>query len=124
MTNFEKSIRIHALWIVPLLFFGSFYAILKFRPFEDKRAKNFQIFYKTSLNGRLGYISSSGSLTFIKLVGDSVKYEFLPRTEFEKDNIWFNYVARLNDSISKPADSDTLYLLKKEKTYYFTFKKY
>jgi len=81
----------------------------------------FTKFYYADLNGKLTSLVAYRSID-IKVGTSKEKYRFNPRTDDRlNDGKHFHLFAEVGDSVRKPAQSDTLYLLKNGQTYRYLF---
>lgn len=96
--------------------FGSYYT-------DKIAATSFNNFYNTNLTGKLSFISIKYKGVAIRVEKNPEQYVFYPFTD---DNLnegkHFHLFAELGDYVNKPANSDTLFLIKNSKTYKYTFK--
>jgi|GEM_PF-1311085 len=84
--------------------------------------QRFNDFYNSNIIGKLRYIKELKGSEIISVFGDEKEYEItLYPSEFNSDKI-FRYFAKKGDSITKPSNSDTLFLYKNDKVYKYTFK--
>ena len=87
-----------------------------------KKAKRlYKQFYTSSIHGIIQDVTASAGTTYFSINGK--RYGFWPRRILTNKDYRFSIFAKYGDSVSKPAHSDTLRLIKKDKEYLFTFKK-
>jgi hypothetical protein len=86
---------------------------------DDKR--KFQAFYNANMNGKLINLSKHKGATDFEISNNEQQFSFVP---IDAGNKNFPEFALPGDNIYKPAQSDTLKLMHKGKTYLFTFKKF
>jgi hypothetical protein len=82
-----------------------------------------KMFYKSNLEGLIEVISIENHGTSLKLRNDKYEYIFYPMTDDRlNDGHIFMDFARPGDSVRKPPFSDTLFLIKKGKTFKYEFR--
>jgi hypothetical protein len=82
----------------------------------------YEQFYNCTISGKIQAVRPSVGTTYI--IVDDVKYGFYPKDISKNGSKIFYRFAEYGDSIYKPAQFDTLKLIKKDKEYLFTFKKF
>ncbi|ELR68107.1 hypothetical protein C900_00945 [Fulvivirga imtechensis AK7] len=87
----------------------------------ERAESQYEKFNQASLEGRISFLEASVGLVYIKIEEDSEKYAFMP-LEIAPNQLGFYSIADLGDSIVKRPYSDTLKLIKNDKSYYYTFK--
>lgn len=108
-------------WILILTCVTIFYFI----PTQNKKVKaEFDLFYLSRLSGKIIKIKEYSRGSNFALNNSQVEYSFYPYIDkqFNNDEI-FQYIAKPGDSIFKEANSDTLFLIKGNKIYSYTFRK-
>jgi hypothetical protein len=90
---------------------------------KEKGKKNFEIFYKAKVDGKIETIQLSVGVVYVKL-STSEMYSFIPITAPLNSGTPFYTVAKKGDLLLKMANSDTLRLSNHEKTYLYTFEKF
>lgn len=108
-------------WILILLCVTIFYFI----PSQNKKVKaEFDLFYFSRLSGKIIKNEEYSRGANFTLNNSQVEYSFYPYVDKQLNNAEiFQYLAKPGDSIFKESNSDTLLLIKKNKTYAYTFKK-
>lgn len=111
------------LMIVLIILIGSIFVIGTI--YQNKKVlKDFDLFYSSFLNGRITKVDKYSRGAIFKLNNSSTKYTFYPDTDKNlNEGEIFQYLAQPGDSIYKQPFSDTLILIKDDKTYLYTFKK-
>lgn len=89
---------------------------------RKKGKMQYKQFYTSSIHGIIQDVTASAGTTYFSINGK--RYGFWPRRILTNKDYRFSIFAKHGDSISKPAYSDTLKLIKKNKKYLFTFKKF
>jgi len=89
---------------------------------RSKGRKLYKQFYQSEIRGTLENTSGSTGTTYF-LIGN-IEYGFYPKTNTLNEFKIFSRNAKAGDSIIKPAYTDTLMLIKKNKVYLYTFKKF
>lgn len=109
------------IWLLILLSVTIFYFI----PSQDKKVKQeFDLFYSTRLSGKIVRTEEYSRGANFVLDNNPVEFTFYPYTDKHLNNgKIFQYIAEIGDSIYKPAYSDTLILIKNDRSYSYTFKK-
>lgn len=90
---------------------------------DRKGKESFQKFNQSTITGEVKKIDSGGGQVFFTIEGDSIEYNFSPRTSEHNYDTIFEYTAEKGDSVFKASYSDTLYFFKGGKTYKYTFQK-
>ena len=109
---FTKLILLMVLYIIINMIFSKNGAIDDFRQFNSH-----------NINGELEDVSIAHHGVKFKLKKDTMEYFFHPYINLKEDKI-FNRFAEKGDVILKPAYSDTLKLIKKQKVYLYSFLKF
>lgn len=92
---------------------------------DDKVKKEFELFYSSSIFGRVVKVDRYSRESNFVVSNDSIVYRFYPHSDKNlNDSLIFRYLAKPGDSISKPAFSDTLLLFKGNKVYSYTFRRF
>lgn len=90
---------------------------------KGKAKEHFVQFNSANLNGKLENIRIAYKGVLFKLKEDKMEYIFYPNTDLTENKI-FDHVAEKGDFVIKPAYSDTLKLVKKDKVLFYTFQKF
>lgn len=90
---------------------------------RDRGKQFYSTFNSSDLRGEIEKIYIAYKGVALKLNDDSTTYIFYPVTSQLNDNNIFDNVAEKGDKIIKPAYSDTLKLVKRDKIYLYTFQK-
>lgn len=85
--------------------------------------KDFNDFNKNLINGTINFVGIRHHGSAFSINSGNRVYIFYPYINSSLNSIHtFESFASIGDSVFKPAYSDTLYLIKSEKTYKYTFK--
>lgn len=86
--------------------------------------KEYDQFFSSNLNGIVERVGIKHHGSFFTLQDNSKEYVFYPHTDKQLNNstVFENFAER-GDSILKPSQSDTLFLVKQGKVYKYTFEK-
>jgi len=105
--------------IVSLYLFGHFSQV-----YTNNLAKtDFKNFNSSSIKGRLVEKGITHHTVSFRVDNDSKNYVFYPKINSSNKSADFEYFSELGDSIIKPAFSDTLFLIKGNKLYRYSFNK-
>ncbi len=88
----------------------------------DKGKQHFTQFNTANINGELASIKIAYKGVQFQLKNEKAKYVFYPNADLLENKL-FDDVAEKGDIVIKPAFSDTLKLVKKDKTFLYTFDK-
>ncbi|MGN7787353.1 hypothetical protein ACTJIJ_22655 [Niabella sp. 22666] len=99
--------------------------VFYFIPYQDEKVKReFDLFYSSQLSGKIIKIEEYSRGSNFILENNPNEYAFYPYTDKRlNNNQIFQYIAKPGDSVFKSAYSDTLFLIKGNKTYSYTFRK-
>lgn len=105
------------------IFVGSFFVlyfvvsvIIGNRQYATDRDK----FYPTTISGKIEYVQAGKSGVFAKIYTMDTTFFFITDFLYEKGTAHdFTRIAKINDSIYKPAYSDTIKLITKGREYLF-----
>lgn len=113
--------KLFIIWMIILVGVTIFVGI----PYQNKKGKKeFELFYSSPLSGKISTIQKNSRASNFTLDNNPNKFAFYPYTDKQlNNNEIFQYIAEPGDSIFKPAYSDTLLLIKGNKTYVYTFRK-
>lgn len=91
---------------------------------EKKMKIQFDVFNSSNLSGKISYLLSSHGAIRFRMNGADEIYMFVPIVKSFNGYAQFDRIAETEDSLYKPAFSDTLILTKvvTKKLYKFTFK--
>ncbi|NJM14817.1 MAG: hypothetical protein HC896_05060 [Bacteroidales bacterium] len=73
----------------------------------------------TEISGRIEYIDSDRGAVFLRLKGDTIEYAFRSSYNYEYKPYSIESFLQINDSISKPYNSDTIYIYRDKFEFYF-----
>ncbi|PZR02960.1 MAG: hypothetical protein DI539_27105 [Flavobacterium psychrophilum] len=93
--------------------------------YQDKKVKKeFTAFNSSMLSGKIKRINEYSRSANFTLDNNPQEFRFFsyPNKKLNNNEI-FQHLAIQGDRVYKAAFSDTLLLIKKERTYYFTFQK-
>lgn len=90
---------------------------------NQRLKKHFDFFDSTELSGLISRIEYRGKMQVISLKNSVTKYYFHPYVvSTNGKSVFFDDLVQPNDSVYKPAFSDTLFVIKsKNEIYKFTF---
>jgi hypothetical protein len=108
------------IFLIILLFLANYFARTYTANLFNKDFKNFN---STGINGHLIEKSITHHTISFKVNNNAKEFVFFPKIKGSKESSDFEYFAELGDSIIKPAFSDTLFLVKGQKLYRYTFNK-
>lgn len=112
------------LFIISMFLLGCFVIFFSTSLQNKKGKREYNLFYSTTMAGKIIKIKVYSRGSDFILENNSNKFSFYPYTDKDlNDNEIFQYLATPGDSIYKPAYSDTLFLIKRDKTYSYTFQK-
>ena len=117
----KRTLIFFSIAIVIAFCYLKFFAI----PYTDLQWKtNHKTFNEANIAGRIENIGIKNHGTSFKVQNALIEYVFYPYTNKQlNDSKVFGDLAEKGDSIIKPAFSDILVLIKKNKAYEYNFKK-
>ncbi len=112
------------LFIVSMFLLACFAIFYSTRWQHNKGRREYNLFYSSQLSGKVVKIEEYSRASNLMLENNPNEFCFYPYTDKHlNNNEIFQYIAKPNDSIYKPAYSDTLFLFKGNKKYAYTFQK-
>lgn len=88
---------------------------------EDKKLK-MKEFDGYSVNGVIKDVRYNHRVIDMRLAGDTTQYVFRVDDQYSDDQKYiFEVTAQVGDRVVKPAYSDTIRLIKRSKTFYYSF---
>lgn len=106
------------LFIIGYIYLGGKYQ-------DEKVKKEFEVFYSSSLSGKIVKVEEYSRGSDFIIDNDSIQYRFYPYTDKQLNyGEKFRRLAKPGDSIYKKAFSDTLSLIKGKRIYLYTFQKF
>src|SRR5690606_998470 len=109
--------------LVIIIVFGGIFIISSIEV-SKRTKKDYKMFNKSDIKGVLLRGSSGSGIDRFYLKDDEKEYRFSPYTSELNDFEIFVHIAKVGDSIIKPAFSDTLILIHDGRILKYIFKKY
>jgi hypothetical protein len=110
-------------WIIPTVIIALGIIILHSIRVKENGRKNFEVFYNSTLEGKIESIQMSVGVVYVKLLNKDHVYSFIPITSPLNKNTPFYSVAKAGAYIVKPSRVDTLKLIVNTASYVYTFQK-
>jgi hypothetical protein len=109
--------------IIIIAIIACIYILIGGKYTKNKDNEHFTQFNSDNINGEIEYVDFAYHGIQVKIKGYKLPYVFYPRHDLH-ENKRFDDIAAPGDVIIKPAYSDTLKLIKKDKVLLFTFRKF
>ena len=104
-----------------LFTFFIFLSIVGGRYQRSKGKKNYTIFNRADIKGRIEYVELQGQGERFKVYGDPKMYTFFPKPYKNTKGVIFRHFAQRGDSIMKKSYSDRLIIYKDSGVFEFCF---
>lgn len=112
------------LFIISMFLLACFAIFYSTSSQHKKGKREYNLFYSSQLSGKITKIKKYSRGSNFVLENNANEFTFYPYTDkYLNNNEIFQYIAEPGDSIFKPAYSDTLLLIKGNKTYVYAFQK-